>query len=1028
MGDRLSWEESVKFRDSADASPRPALRRQESSVVEDGAARPTYKRQRHRLSLVVPRMPLAAFLGLLRRPPAPLGDAAFEALYGYGYDACLVVASGRDPAPTLRRVAAGGVEARVVRSTASRLGSTRRRYDACLVLLRVGVPRLVRAADDLDWPVPLDGRAVERAIRAGAPGIAPRSLRHDPAATRGLRPYESVYARYDTDVSLQRLYASPRGCSHLFEWPVLRLKLLYEILEAPARAGGCGLRLRSAPADGDVEACFPLHDDRRRRELWRRFRVSAPRLDALRSYLGERLALYFAFLHSFASWCAASAVAGALATAALYGESRAGRRRAHSRALPAFAFFQCIWAILWLENWKRRQARLALRWGTLGLEETAPDRPTFSGDSRTSLVDGAPGTFFPAATRRGRMAAGGAVVALLAALATAAAGSVIAFRVALKRRFAREIYASGLASVLNALQIEVLNVAFARVAARLNAWENHRSDQAFLDNLALKLIAFFLCNYNVPLVYAAFFQRRYEGCPRSGDRAHAPGRGTCLKVLEANLGIIFVTKLLANLFAEAARPRAEGWLERARRRRRRAASEVDDAAAAAEDQYGLAVADDVDDHVADMTTLAVRFSFITLFVGATPSLAALCWFANHVEASVDLHKFLFFKRRQWPKAAACIGSWLVIFQAVAVGAVFTSSAVLFYTVEWEPRPRHPLSAPQRAWAFFLAQYAVFALMAALALAIPDLPDDVEIQMRRQRFLVAKLVDRTPDEPDDDEEGGEADEANPLLAAVVEPPPPPPLKRRSASQRVFDDLVDREGRLEGKALAHVLSHRTGRRRGDPDVGALVAAYEAQPAPHTLRNFRILLKRASSLRAIDAICAREAGRAEEKVAEADEALEDIDLDDLDSEDSDESDAADAPPAPPSPARNDPKPSPRRKPPTPTPPRRSDPVPSPFRKYPASPASPASPLRNDPAPPVYAPPRTPSSHPEVYDDAQHHRRIHEVFDLLLSPTPRSRRGVLDSPAAASPRHRRSRAERERAAVDALYAAGFPPEPPDG
>ena len=55
------------------------------------------------------------------------------------------------------------------------------------------------------------------------------------------------------------------------------------------------------------------------------------------------------------------------------------RPRAKCRMLPFFSAFQCIWAIGLLEHWKRKESRLAMRWGTLGLAETVPDRPGFRG-------------------------------------------------------------------------------------------------------------------------------------------------------------------------------------------------------------------------------------------------------------------------------------------------------------------------------------------------------------------------------------------------------------------------------------------------------------------------------------------------------------------------------------------------------------------------------------------------------------------------------------------------------------------------
>ena len=121
----------------------------------------------------------------------------------------------------------------------------------------------------------------------------------------------------------------------------------------------------------------------------------------IRDYVGDRLALYFAFVHHFTAGCALSAFVGVATTFIMYLEASViDRPRAKSRMLPFFSAFQCIWAIALLEHWKRKESRLAMRWGTLGLAETVPDRPGFRGPLRPSLVDGRPEAFYPAGRRR----------------------------------------------------------------------------------------------------------------------------------------------------------------------------------------------------------------------------------------------------------------------------------------------------------------------------------------------------------------------------------------------------------------------------------------------------------------------------------------------------------------------------------------------------------------------------------------------------------------------------------------------------
>ena len=141
---------------------------------------------------------------------------------------------------------------------------------------------------------------------------------------------------------------------------------------------------------------------------------------------------------------------------------------------------------------------------------------------------------------------------------------------------------------------------------------------------------------------------------------------------------------------------------------------------------------------------------------------------------------------------------------------------------------------------------------------------------------------------DSDDGGDAgdddDVEAPLRLLAPETPsyalrggaPPPPVfsealaKRepRDAAARVFEDLKNDDGRLDGAILESVLGHRAPGR----DVGPLLDDYLLQAEPHTVANFKSLLRAASALGGDDA--------------------SDDDADDA-------SDDGDAPPPPPPPA---------------------------------------------------------------------------------------------------------------------------------
>jgi hypothetical protein len=137
--------------------------------------------------------------------------------------------------------------------------------------------------------------------------------------------------------------------------------------------------------------------------------------------------------------------------------------------------FQCVWAVCLLEFWKRREARLGKAWGTLGLSETIPDRAGFRGEERNSMIDGRPETFYPAGKRHRHTLVSFTIVAFLVVCVIGAASAVIAARIEFSKMLPKMVFgmdaatvASILASVLNTVQIEVMNLGFVTVAHKLN--------------------------------------------------------------------------------------------------------------------------------------------------------------------------------------------------------------------------------------------------------------------------------------------------------------------------------------------------------------------------------------------------------------------------------------------------------------------------------------------------------------------------------------------------------------------------------
>ena len=215
-------------------------------------------RRRKRTNIASPTVAAlspAKVVQLVRDRRTGLSDDEFLSKYGYGWDACVCFAVDGELTEqqnsVIRRLEAGGIETKLVEST-----DQKRKW----ALLRAPVHRLARAADALDWVVPMNEDKVKEAIEVkGGPGIKIRKLRHDPKLTNNVRPYECIHGKYETNGQMQVLYEVPRGYPHLFAWPLLRLKLLGTIIEQRPSRGGCGVNFHRLQKNSVIEAAYPLH-------------------------------------------------------------------------------------------------------------------------------------------------------------------------------------------------------------------------------------------------------------------------------------------------------------------------------------------------------------------------------------------------------------------------------------------------------------------------------------------------------------------------------------------------------------------------------------------------------------------------------------------------------------------------------------------------------------------------------------------------------------------------------------------------
>ncbi|OIW04939.1 hypothetical protein TanjilG_15684 [Lupinus angustifolius] len=109
-----------------------------------------------------------------------------------------------------------------------------------------------------------------------------------------------------------------------------------------------------------VKQVFPLHDEKKRKTLLRSWAfhwwdLTNQPIDDIYSYYGAKIAIYFAFLGMYTRWLLFPAAFGLTLQFIDFGSLRLV-------VLPAFFIMVILWAVMFSQFWKRKNAALLARW------------------------------------------------------------------------------------------------------------------------------------------------------------------------------------------------------------------------------------------------------------------------------------------------------------------------------------------------------------------------------------------------------------------------------------------------------------------------------------------------------------------------------------------------------------------------------------------------------------------------------------------------------------------------------------------
>lgn len=612
------------------------------------------------------------------------------------------------------------------------------------VYCRIGAAeaRLMRQADRIDYDLLLDPK---KCIEYGK-GLGIRLAQRTGPNQLSDQAWYYIYGKYDQldpehpfrqELYMRHYTDNPHHPRHNSVFSSTdRIKLTISIVEAEKSLGGASISVTNLMSrNHSLISFFPLHEKHVLQDIrkdWRKWKSTfkSP-LQKIRDYFGEAVALYFGFLGYYNRQLVLPAILGFC-----FFIWQMAENRVDVKGIPAFAIFICIWTTLFLEFWKRKEAKYRVRWGMTNFSQKEQPRPEFHGEWRTSPVDGRLVEFFPWHRRVLRFILSQSVIITLITCVIASVIGIFFFRAIVK-----EYSWGGIVSgIVNSVQIAILNYVYTNVSRGLNAYENHRTDTEYENALISKTFLFKFVNSYNSLFYIAFVKRHDDnvgGCPNDD----------CLGELQQQLGTIFISNIVISNTVEVVIPMIMLRLNAKKNEAKEVGPDGVERVlkkTSPEEEFELSPYEGTFD---DFDELVIQYGYVSLFVVAFP-LAPLAAFLNNIiEVRVDSTKLVTLTRRPEPRGASDIGTWYTVLEIVSFIAVTTNLAMICFETKLinDAVPREAI----KVYVFILAEHLVILMKFFIGYFVPDVPKELEQHLARQEYVVGVLLQGVEEEDEEE---------------------------------------------------------------------------------------------------------------------------------------------------------------------------------------------------------------------------------------------------------------------------------------
>ncbi|XP_011212703.2 anoctamin-1 isoform X1 [Bactrocera dorsalis] len=556
-----------------------------------------------------------------------------------------------------------------------------------------------------------------------------------------------------------------RNYEHLFDWEQpnffdagVRNSIISFILERQHFVEGeetpDNLGIEKLLEDRVYHSAYPLHDDTDRDFLLQEWAtlskwIHLQPLDSIKEYFGAKVALYFAWLGFYTHMLIPVSVLGILCF--IYGivtwssdpisrqicndnqttlmcpqcdrncdywllEKTCNSSKMNylidNNITVVFASIMALWAVVYLELWKRYSATLVHRWGlTTFSKHVEHPRPQYLSKlqkhkditerwkkSNNILEPDVPFwriKFLPSFTSY-------SIMVLFICVSLIAIFSMIVYRMAQKASHSilgsdnsmtyKIMVLPMTAGIIDLIVISMLDYVYTSLAVYLTNMEYCRTQTQYDESLTVKNYIFQFVNYYSSLFYIAFLKGKFVGYPAKynrilGFRQEECNPGGCLMELCMQLVIIMVGKQAVNAIVEMLFPYIMRCIRKLSARMGMRKVESEEKLISCNqwtEDYHLEPSN-TNSLFSEYLEMVLQFGFITLFGLAFPLAPLLALINNVIEVRLDAIKMLRLIRRPVAQRASNIGVWYNMMAIVARIAVASSAMIIAFSTNLIPK-------------------------------------------------------------------------------------------------------------------------------------------------------------------------------------------------------------------------------------------------------------------------------------------------------------------------------------------------------